>query len=397
MQHVFSYESDPYLRELTTEVRETGVEGDRPFAVLADTILYPEGGGQPADHGFIGEIAVLDVQRRETVIRHYLERPVKPGPASLRVDWHRRFDHMQQHTAQHLLSAVADDRFNWPTTAFHLGAELCDIELAVADLPGGELELLEEAVAAEIRAARPVTSRRVPPDHLARLAVRTRGLPAGLVGDVRLVEIEGVDLNTCGGTHVRSTAEIEALKLLGAEPMRGGSRLHFVAGGRLRRRLAAHEARNATMRALLGAPDHELAAVAQAKLGQLQATERRLRATEEELAGALAELLAARPGAIAEAHFDGRDAGFLQRLARQLVASAPDKAVLLTASSGEQGLFVLAASEALAIDVQALGREIAALLEGRGGGSGRLFQGKAGLLAARPQALARLADALRQS
>ena len=394
MRHVLSYESDPYLRELATEVVSVGVEGERPFAVLADTILYPEGGGQPADRGFIGEAAVLDVQWRDGVAQHYLGRPIPPGAALVRLDWPRRFDHMQQHTAQHLLSALAEDRFGWPTTAFHLGAEVCDIELGVAAPPAAQLELLEEAVAVEIRAARPVTARRVPPEELAELAVRTRGLPEGFTGDVRLVEIEGIDVNTCGGTHLRSTAEIEAVKLLDTEPMRGGTRLRFVAGGRVRRRLAAHETRNAALRALLGAPDHELVTVAEGKLAQLHATEKRLRATEEELAGAVVHALASRPEVVVEAHFERRDAAFLQRLARQLAATAPAKLVLLTTASGEHALFALAVGEQLTLDVQALGREVASLLGGRGGGSGRIFQGKAGSLAARPQALARLSAAL---
>ena len=394
MRHIFSFEAEPYRRELNTRVVEVGREGERPFAVLEDTILFPEGGGQPADRGSIAGVAVLDVQRREGAVRHYLEQPVATGDAAVKLDWRRRFDHMQQHTAQHLLTALADDRFGWPTTAFHLGEATCDVELDVPSLAPVELELLEETVAAEVRAALPVTSRRVHPEALAKLQVRTRGLPAGFTGDVRLVEIAGVDLNTCGGTHVRSTAEIEAVKLLGVEPLRGGTRLHFVAGARLRRRLGAHETRSAALRALLGAPDDELAAVAEAKLGQLHAGEKRLRAAEEELAGALAEALAARPGAVVAAGFEGKDAAFLQRLARQVAAAAPDKVALLTTAAGGGALFALAAGEAVTADLQALGREVAALLGGRGGGAGRAFQGKAASLAALPRAVERLAAAL---
>ncbi len=393
MHTVPAYEHDPYLIELATTVIETGFEGDRPFAVLADTVFYPEGGGQPADRGQLGEIAVVDVQSREGVIRHLLERPVGPGPVTARLDWRRRFDHMQQHTAQHLLTAVADDRFDWPTTAFHLGEQLCDIELDVGSLTPVELEMLEEAVAHEIRAARPVTARRVSPATFATLEVRTRGLPAGHHGDVRLVEIAGADLNTCGGTHLSSTSEIEAVKLLGTEPMRGGTRLFWVAGGRVRARLAANESRTARLRALLGTPDDGTVAAVESRLGQGRLLEKRVRALEEELAGALAEALAARPDRVVSAHFDGKDAGFLQRLGRQLVASG--KLALLTASLGEQGFFVLVVGEGLQLDVQAVGREIAEILAARGGGSGRIFQGKTGSLASRDAALVRLSELAR--
>ncbi|HQR46407.1 MAG TPA: hypothetical protein PK598_10390 [Thermoanaerobaculia bacterium] len=121
MSRVPLFEREPYRTECGTEILSVGEADGRPFAVLSDTILYPEGGGQPADRGFLNGAPVLDVQRRGGEIRHLLERPVAPGPATLRLDWDRRFDHMQQHTGQHLLTAVAQDRFRWSTTAFHLG------------------------------------------------------------------------------------------------------------------------------------------------------------------------------------------------------------------------------------------------------------------------------------
>ncbi len=387
-----AYERDPYMKTLTTEIVETGMEGGRPFAVLADTVLYPEGGGQPADRGWLGEVEVIDVQRREGTVRHFLACPVEPGPVTVHVDWARRFDHMQQHTGQHLLTAVAADRFGWPTTAFHLGEKLCDVELGVAALASTDLEALEAAVAEKTRAALAVFTRRVTQAEFAALDVRTRGLPAGHAGDVRLVEIAGTDLNTCGGTHVRSTAEIELIKLLGAEPMRGGTRLAFVAGARVRTRLGAHEARNARLRAALGAPDDEIVAVAEAKLEQLQACEKRARGLEEELAGALAAALAAGPDRVLSAHFEGKDAAFLQALGRRLVESAPTKAALLTASDGDRSFFAVAVGEEVHFDVQTAGREVAAILAGRGGGAGRVFQGKAGSLVERDAAVARLRD-----
>lgn len=387
-----AYERDPYLKELAIEVVKTGTDNGRPFAVLADTVLYPEGGGQPADHGRLDDIEITDVQKHEGTIRHFLTRPVEAGPATVHVDWARRFDHMQQHTGQHLLTAVADDRFGWPTTAFHIGERFCDIELGVVGPAAIDLEKLEEAVAEKIRMALPVSTRRVTQAEFAALAVRTRGLPAGHQGDVRLVEIANTDLNTCGGTHVRSTAEIEAIKLIGNEPMRGGTRLYYVAGGRVRARLGTHEARNARLRVALGVPDEEIAAMVEAKFEQLQAAEKRARGLEEELAAAHVTALAVRPDRVVSAHFEGKDAAFLQTLGRRFVASAPAKAALLTASDGGRLFFTLAVGEEIRVDVQAAGREVAVLLGGRGGGAGRVFQGKAGNLAGRESAVARLQD-----
>ena len=375
-----AYERDPYLTELPVLVVAAGRDEGRPWVVLDDTILYPEGGGQPADHGLLGDVPVVDVQSVDGRVLHFLEAPVQEGPTLLRLDWERRFDHMQQHTGQHLLTAVAADLFGWETTAFHLGHETCDVELAVATIAPADVERLEEAVASRIRAALPVTAHRVREQELRSLGVRSRGLPEGYTGDVRLVEIAGVDRNTCGGTHLRSTAELEALKLLGTEKLRGGTRLFFVAGGRVRRRLGAAEERNARLRTLLGAPDAGLAEATAAKLAQLVEALRALKGTEEELAEAKAEALAAAGGVVVDAHFEGRDLAFLGRVAKRFTELPTAGLAFLSGSRDGGGVFVLAAGGTSTADVRTLGAAVAERLDGRGGGSGKLFQGKGSLL-----------------
>ena len=392
-----AYERDPRLQELDVEVLATGDDAGRAWAVLSDTVLYPEGGGQPADHGWLADVAVEDVQKREGTVRHYLSRALPPGPARLRLDWTRRFDHMQQHTAQHLLTALAVDRFGWPTTSFHLGPHTCDVELAGESLAADRLVELEEAVAAEVRAARPVTTRRVQPEEMAALGVRSRGLPAGHTGDVRLVEIAGLDLNTCGGTHLASTAEIECVKLLASEPMRGGVRLYWVAGGRVRARLAAHEARNEALRRALECGDDELAAVAASKVTQLHDSERARRRIVERLADAEASRLvatAASGARLVDVHLDDADGALVQRVASAFAAQPGSSMALITAAGGSAAFFALAAQDGAGVDLKALGARTAAALEGRGGGSGRIFQGKAGNLASRAALLDELRAAI---
>jgi len=394
MNHLPCFERDPYQQVLETGVREAWQDQGASFAVLEDTLFYPEGGGQPADRGEINGVAVLDVQKQEGRIVHRLERAVEVGPARLVLDWPRRFDHMQQHTGQHLLTAVAQDRRGWATTAFHLGPATCDIELDAARLTPQQLADLEEAVAAEIRRARPVTARRVSEQAYALEKVRSRGLPAGHQGDIRLVEIAGLDLNTCGGTHLASTAELELVKLLGCEPIRGGTRLFFVAGRRARQRFDGHETRNARLRELLGAPDAELAESLAAKLDQAQGLERRLRHLEEEAAEALAQALAATPGPLVERHLEGREAAFLQRTARTVSARSPALCVLLTGGGPGKHAFILACGAASGQEAAALGRPLAQALGGRGGGSGPFFQGVCPTLDTRDSALRALLAAM---
>lgn len=387
---IFTYERDPLSRELEVQILLAAEDKGRPFVLLDDTVLYPEGGGQPADRGLLNGVAVLDVQKSAEGPRHYLAAPVKPGKARLELDWTRRFDYMQQHTAQHLLSALADDVFGWPTTSCHLQPGICDVELAVPKLSTAELEVLEAAVAAEVRAARQVAARRVNLDEYATLRVRTRGLPVDHHGDIRLVEIAGLDLATCGGTHLVSTAEIEMVKLLGTEPLRGGTRLFWIAGRRVAERLGRDQAILAELRSCLGAADHELASIAATKLEALKDSERRRRALETELAAAEARRLLADPTNPIEAHYPDAEASFLQPIARAFQNSENAGLLLLTAGTAPNIAFALVAGGRATADLKALGPEVAAALGGRGGGTGRIFQGKTSTLEGRAAALSAL-------
>ena len=390
MIEILAFERDPRLTRLDTTVVRAGTEGDRTFVVLADTVLYPEGGGQPADRGAIEGRAVLDVQRVDGVVRHYTDGPVPAGPASVTLDWARRFDHMQQHTAQHLLTAVAEARFGWSTVAFHLGERTSDIVLDTPGISDEKIRELEEAVAVEVRTARPVTARRVTQDAYAGLAIRSRGLPEGHVGDVRLVEIDGVDVNTCGGTHCASTAELEAVKLLGTESVRDGTRLFYVAGGRLRRLLGVQTERARELRSLLGMSDEELVEGVSSKLTQLKDTKRSLRQTEEALAGAVAEAFVAGGEPLLFAHWPDRGLPFLQRVAAEVLRRGPSRMVLLTSGEDPDGAFVVAAGEDASLDVPDVGARVAEILGGRGGGAGRIYQGRATRLSKREEARALL-------
>lgn len=385
------YQDDSTLTELETEIVEVGRDGERWFAVTADTIFYPEGGGQPADHGFMNDVAVVDVQKSDPVIRHLLDSELAPGPVHQRIDWARRFDHMQQHTGQHLLTVVALRRFGWATTAFHMGPSVSDIELDTPSLSSDDLRRLEDAVAEEILAAHPVTIRYARLDEMEALGVRSRLLPDGFKGELRLVEIGDLDRNTCGGTHLRSTGEIGSLALIGAEPMRGGSRVFFVAGHRVRRRLARHEARNLRLRTLLDAADDDLPELVELRLGREKELAREKRRLLGELAQVAAEALAAGDDPVAAAHWDGRDLCFLQEVGKRLAGIAPERVALLTAGVGDDGSFLVVAPEGSWLDLGTAGPEVAAILGGRGGGRAPFFQGRATKLSARGDAVEALA------
>ena len=372
-----AFERDPYLAELQTEVVNVGEADGRPWAVTADTVFYPEGGGQPADRGVMGAARVIDVQRRDGQVIHSLTEPVHPGPIHQRLDWRRRYDHMQQHSAQHLLTAVAEVWFGWPTTAFHLGAEVRDIELDVPSVEVPRLAELENVVTREIRAARAITARQLDDRDELDDGVRVRGLPDQLDGPLRVIEIEGLDRNTCGGTHLRTTAEIGSLALLGTEPMRGGTRLKWVAGDRVRWRLAAWETRGASLRTLLGASDDELAEVAQTKLDQVKELNRALARRTDALAEAVAENLAHSPAVVVTSRIEDADIDLLRRIGSKLNRLRPGGLAVLTSGGSGEGVFVVAVGPESGVDLAIAGDAVRMAFGGTGGGAKGIYQGTA--------------------
>jgi alanyl-tRNA synthetase len=390
-----AYARDPRLCSMRVEVLRTDHESDgKPFVVLRDTLFYPEGGGQPADHGTIADACVLDVQQLRGEIRHYLDRPIALGEHDARLDWMRRFDLMQQHTAQHLLSAVAQDQFGWTTGAFHLGDLRADIELDTPALDDQALARLADAVAEEVRRARPVRERLVSVEEYAALEVRSRGLPEGHRGAVRLIEIEGIDLSNCGGTHLQNTCEIEFVHLLATEPMRGGTRLYFFAGSRARRHAQSRERLVSELRKSLGVGEHEFLTTLALRQEQVRETSRTLQRLETELVASWADTLAKQPRLLLEFDRVCDSPAQAQLLAKLLQSKAPQSVSLVRfQADGALGL-VLAAGEQVTGDVQALGRQFLAKCNGRGGGAGRLVQGKLGASFDWPQAVSWLEQQL---
>ncbi len=375
----------PYQRVLETEVISCEPTGTAFSVVLADTILYPEGGGQPADHGRIGRALVTDVRRTEGSVLHTTDRPVDPGPVRVEVDWTRRLDHMQQHTAQHLLTALAQDRYGWATTSFHLSAGRCDVEFDAPEVGDSEILALEEAVNAEVRAARPVQISVVGPDEYRSLDVRTRGVPDG-VTQIRLIEIAGIDLNTCGGTHVSNTARLGRVQLLDKERVRGGTRLYFVAGDRVGALLRTTLTREAALSKVLSAAPRDHVDAVEKLLADAKATNRRHRSVQADLARCLGVELARSSDPVLTLHRESADMAFLNSVATAAATVRPDTPMLLTA--GEPNGVFLAIAPATVL--QAAKAAILEILDGRGGGSPGRLQGRGARIDRRTSAVSAL-------
>ncbi|MCP4897752.1 MAG: alanyl-tRNA editing protein, partial [bacterium] len=333
-----SYWRDSYLTKLKTMVLSVGSDDNGPGALLEDSILYPEGGGQPADLGWVGDIAVEAIEKREDGFFIRSEKKLCEGEVELVLDWDRRYDHMQQHTGQHLLTSVADKEFGWKTKAFHLGAEVSDIELDVSSLSAKQIAKLEVEVNHVLTEDRPVIARSTTPAAMVEEGIRCRGLPENHEGSVRVIEIEGVDTGACGGTHLKSTAEIGSLCLLGTEKMRGGTRLRFIAGGRVLERLRAHENRATELRQILDTADGDMASVLKGKLEQLQEANRVSRRLGEDYTSALVERLISQNEEFQSIHFAAYGKDVVYGLARKFAAAASTGWLLITAGDGSFAL-----------------------------------------------------------
>ncbi|MCU0724493.1 MAG: hypothetical protein MUE73_01690 [Planctomycetes bacterium] len=371
------YHEDPALLSVETVVTGAGTFEGRPFVLLRETVFHPESGGQPADRGSIAGVEVLDARERDGEVLHVVAGPVVAGPVLARIDGARRFDLRQQHTAQHLLTALLSEHHGRATTSFHLGESYTAIEVTGQVPSPADLREFEEEANAAIRQDRPVTARWVSPEEMESLPVRSRGLPGDHRGLVRLVSIEGIDLNTCGGTHVARLGEIQMVHLVDAAPARGGTRIRFLAGGRVLRRLLELSAREEALKTRLANAPEEFPRVLDGWLADRKLAEKRLRRLQTEIAERVAGELAAESGARLVRHLAISSAEGLRAIASRVLALRPEAVVELVGEDPDTGavFFLVMAGPEGPPDVAADGERLRSSLGAKGGGRGRMFQG----------------------
>ncbi|MEK3943994.1 alanyl-tRNA editing protein [Paenibacillus sp. FSL H3-0310] len=223
------YYNSTYQTDWQTRVTETIEREDGLYVLLEETAFYPHGGGQPCDLGAIQGIPVLDVISEEELVLHKLERLPNEESVTCQIDWNRRFDHMQQHSGQHLLSAVCLEKHNFMTLSFHLGEDYCTIDIEVSELSADQLYSIEREVNRQIYLNHNILSYFVTGEEAAQLKLVKQ---PKVTENIRIVEIKDVEYNACGGTHVSSTGEIGIIKLLKAEKIKGNTRIYFKCGYR---------------------------------------------------------------------------------------------------------------------------------------------------------------------
>lgn len=225
------YYSDPYQRQFAARIVARAELADKPAVALDQTAFYPTGGGQPSDTGSLDGVQVIDVIAEDGLVWHVLGAELPGETVVGQIDWPRRFDHMQQHTGQHVLSQALVVTCDAETVAFHMGTAYSTIDVSRTDLTPGRLAAAEAAANAVIDEARPVTAAFVGDEELARLPLRK---PPKVAEAIRVVQVADFDWSACGGTHVANTAEIGLIKITGVERRGGETRVTFLCGRRAR-------------------------------------------------------------------------------------------------------------------------------------------------------------------
>ena len=365
------YYADSYLTEFDARVVERAEDGRRVY--LERTAFYPTSGGQPHDTGVLGDASVRDVIDEGERIAHVLDTPVNESTLTGRIDWPRRFDHMQQHTGQHVLSAVLEDLFGWATVSVHFGVDVSTLDVDVPTVTPDQVARAERRANEIVFENRPVT---VSYEDAAEASGLRKA--SARDGTLRIVSIADLDRSACGGTHVRATGEIGAILIGKIDKVRQSARLEFVCGLRsVGRARADHDALARLAQSLSAAPN-EVADLVARQSTRLKDAESRLRTLETDLAARIAreryDSVQADDSGIRRV-MERRASGSLDELRPLALATASlPRAVFVGAVESPAALLV-AASDDSGFDA---GRAIKAALAdagGRGGGSARLAQG----------------------
>ena len=360
------YYEDSHLREFSAEVLSC-VETEKGFEVLLDaTAFYPEGGGQACDLGTLGGAKVLDVRERGEAIIHLCDREVG-GEVHGCINWARRFDLMQQHSGEHMVSGVIHRRYGYHNVGFHMGSEVITIDFDGV-IPPEDLASIEAEVNAGVWANLPIRCWYPEPEVLPTVGYRTkRELP----WPVRIVEVPGFDKCACCGTHVKFTGEIGLVKLFTSIPCRGGSRMEMACGKRAVELLTHAYDQNRQVSQAFSAQITETGMAARRMNETLEQEKLRYAALQKKLFGAIAESYVNYGNVL---HFeDNLDSVQIRVLADAIADTCGGRAAVFSGTEETGYAFALVARDG---DLRPFGKAMTAALNGRGGGKPSFQQGR---------------------
>lgn len=361
------FELDPYLTHFTACVQSC-VQSRKGWDVILDqTAFYPEGGGQPYDLGTLGGTSVLEVHEREGHVVHTCDRPLEPGSqVEGDIDWPRRFDLMQHHSGEHIVSGIAHARYGCENVGFHMGSDVITIDLSV-ELTQEQVRELEEAANRYIWEDHPIQIAFPSPQELEVLTYRSK---KALTGRVRIVSFPGADTCACCGTHVASAGQVGLVKLLSVQKFREGVRVELLCGGRALSYLDRVLGQNRRISNLLSAKPFETAGGVERLLGENQDLKTRLARMEEARFAQLADGLAGAGDVIL--FEEGLSPDGLRRLCDAVLQVCGGRCACFSGGDGEGYKYAIGLRGG---DLRSFVRELNQALDGRGGGRPDFVQG----------------------
>ena len=363
------YYDSAYIKEFEAQVLSCQ-EGKKGWEItLSATAFYPEGGGQPADTGLLGNVRVTDVHEKDGQVVHYTDGPLPVGEMVRGViDWDRRFQHMQEHSGEHLVSGLIHQRFGYDNVGFHMGTDEVTIDFNGV-LEWGDLMAIEEKANGMIWENLEISAVYPEKDELDAMEYRSK---KELTGAVRIVSIPGGDVCACCGTHVERTGEIGLVKFLSMIHYKGGVRISLLCGKRAVEDYERKRDQVQKISVLLSARPGEISRAVE----KLKDEEAKL---QEKLVAAYDKLIASEVRDIKEGDGDifilepDFEAIQLRHLVNRLLEEKKGKTVLALGGAAEGSfLYVLGSRD---VDMRRLSRELNGLLNGRGGGSAQMAQG----------------------
>lgn len=365
---------DPYKRDFDAVVTGLEPDGKKGFRILLDrTCFYPEGGGQPSDSGDLNGVPVLDVRKEGDEVVHLVGDTSAfaiGGMVHGVVDWERRYDFMQQHTGQHLISAAFFNAKEINTVSVHLGDEISTVELDVEKVEEELLIDVERAANLAICMSRPIMAEWVIDNALDTDTLRRA---PKVSGEIRVVSVEGTDRVACGGVHVGRTGEVGLVKLVGTELIRGHLRTIWKIGARAYEDYRQKDRVTSRLTELFSAPLEGLAEAAAVMVNKLESAEKSLRAAEGKRAKDTAREMIESGDDILARILEDEESKFLKAVANALVSAEAPPFCLLSQRDGK--LFWFAGDPHGSEDLKPVIDELLPLIDGKGGGRPPLWQG----------------------
>lgn len=388
---VFKCHEDSFLKEYTSKVTVCEkVAGGGVHVTFEDTVLFPEGGGQPSDHGWLNGLEVKTVTRKGAIAVHVLDGEEVPFQAGeevrQKVNWERRFDHMQQHSGQHLITAIFDREFGYNTKSWWLGTDDSYVDLDAKDVTKEQLEKVESICNQLIVDCTAVNVKVYQPDDPALKSdvTRTRGLPEDVSGPLRVVTIDGIESNMCCGTHVKNLAQLQAINFLNVEKSKNKCLVHFLVGNRVLKKLSECYDREVQFNNLLngGPQSHvDLIKKVQASVKNFQKVCKKFTSELALVEAAKVNALTPKPRFYSLHRLDGMDSDFIGAFLRNV--SMPECFFFLTnGDETRKGQMIL---QGKTEDIAKIGDAICKALDGKGSGKGTRYNAKVNNLKAIPE------------